>query len=102
MPVPASAPPAYPSFASCSSAVEPRHVGCGDGAAYPTEAEALGREALVPGSYRSEALRALAALDAAEGDTTSARARLAEARELARQAPDPWAEERAALELERL
>ena len=70
--------------------------------AYLTEAEALGREALVPGSYRSEALRALAALDAAEGDTESARGRLAEARELARQAPDPWAEQRATLDLQRL
>jgi predicted ATPase len=70
--------------------------------AYLTEAEALGREALVPGSYRSEALRSLAALDAAEGDTESARARLAEARELARQAPDPWAEQRATLDLQRL
>jgi predicted ATPase len=70
--------------------------------AYLTEAEALGRDALVPGSYRSEALRALAALDAAEGDTASARARLAEARELARQAPDPWAEQRATLDLRRL
>jgi len=56
----------------------------------------------VPGSYRSEALRALAALDAAEGDTESARGRLAEARELARQAPDPWAEQRATLDLQRL
>ena len=70
--------------------------------AYLTEAEALGREALVPGSYRSEALRALAELDAARGDTSSARARLAEARELARQAPDPWAEQRATLDLQRL
>jgi hypothetical protein len=70
--------------------------------AYLTEAEALGREALVPGSYRSEALRALAALDAAEGDTESARARLTEARDLARQAPDPWAEQRATLDLQRL
>jgi predicted ATPase len=70
--------------------------------AYLTEAEALGREALVPGSYRSEALRALAGLDAAEGDLASARTRLAEARELARQAPDPWAEQRATLDLQRL
>jgi hypothetical protein len=70
--------------------------------AYLTEAEALGREpwCLAPTARRRCAR--LAALDAAEGDTESARGRLAEARELARQAPDPWAEQRATLDLQRL
>jgi hypothetical protein len=50
----------------------------------------------------SEALRALGRLDADEGDHASAARRLTEAMELARSVLDPWAESRAAADLELL
>jgi tetratricopeptide (TPR) repeat protein len=66
------------------------------------EAEGIGAGGAVPGSYVSEALRALGRLDADEGDYTSAARRLAQAVQLARSVLDPWAERRAAADLERL
>ena len=67
-----------------------------------TEAERVAAHGAVPGSYVSEALRALGRLDADEGDHASATRRLKKAIELARRVLDPWAERRAADELERL
>jgi predicted ATPase len=67
-----------------------------------TEAEGIAADGAVPGSYVSEALRALGCLDADEGNHASAAKRLVEAVELARSVLDAWAEGRAAADLERL
>lgn len=68
-----------------------------------TEAERIAAAGgAVPGSYVSEALRALGSLDADEGDHASAARRLTEAIGLARSVLDPWAESRAAADLRRL
>jgi predicted ATPase len=67
-----------------------------------TEAEGAGRGGAVPASYVSEAVRALGRLDGDGGDHASAVRRLADAVELARSVMDPWAERRAASDLERL
>jgi hypothetical protein len=56
----------------------------------------------VPGSYVSEVLRALAALDAEAGDAASARRRLTRAIELARSVGDPLAERSAEADLTRI
>jgi predicted ATPase len=66
------------------------------------EADRIGGDGSVPGSYRSEAVRLLGNLDADDGDSDGARRRFAEALELARAVSDPWAEARAAADLERL
>ena len=67
-----------------------------------TEARALLEQAItlegqsiVPGSYRSEALRALGELEAAHGETETATRHLNAALIIAQQVPDPWAEDRA-------
>jgi predicted nucleic acid-binding protein len=67
---------------------------------YLTEAERIGSGGSVPGSYVSEALRALGRLEGEEGDFRAAKRRLDEALELARSVSDPWAEGRAARDLE--
>jgi predicted ATPase/class 3 adenylate cyclase len=64
------------------------------------EAERVGAESSVPGSYLSEALRLLGRLEAEAGDVDGARNRLTAALELARSVMDPWAERRAAADLE--
>jgi hypothetical protein len=56
----------------------------------------------VPGSYVSEVLRALAVLDAEDGDVDSALRRLSRAAELARSVGDPLAEHRAEADLARI
>ncbi len=66
------------------------------------EAERLGAESSVPGSYLSEALRLLGRLDAEAGDINGARARLTAALDLAQSVQDPWAERRAAADLDQL
>ncbi len=64
------------------------------------EAERLSAESSVPGSYVSEALRLLGRLDAESGDFDGARARLTAALDLAQSVLDPWAERRAAADLD--
>lgn len=59
------------------------------------EAERVGLTTVVPGSYVSEVMRALAMLDAQAGDVESARRRLDQAVGLARSVGDPIAERRA-------
>jgi predicted ATPase len=70
--------------------------------AFLSEAEAVGSSASVPGSYLSEVLRALGLLDAEGGDSAAAERRLGQAVELARSVLDPWAERRAASDLDRV
>jgi len=67
-----------------------------------TKAEAIAADGTVPGSYVSEALRALGRLDADEDDQASAARRLTKAIELAQSVLDPWAESRAVADLTRL
>jgi tetratricopeptide (TPR) repeat protein len=68
-----------------------------------TEAERTAADGgAVPGSYVSEALRALGCLDADVGDHVAAARRLREAIGLAQTVRDPWAEHRAAADLQRL
>jgi predicted ATPase len=67
-----------------------------------TEAERIGADGAVPGSYVSEVHRALGRLDADEGDPASASRRLEQAVTLARSVQDAWAERRALADLERL
>ena len=59
------------------------------------QAITLDGQSIVPGSYRSEALRALGELEAAHGETESATRHLDAALIIAQQVPDPWAEDRA-------
>jgi tetratricopeptide (TPR) repeat protein len=59
------------------------------------QAITLDGQSIVPGSYRSEALRALGQLEAAHGETESATRHLNAALIIAQQVPDPWAEDRA-------
>jgi predicted ATPase len=68
-----------------------------------TEAERTAADGgAVPGSYVSEALRALGCLDADEGDHVAAARRLRQAIGLAQSVRDPWAERRAAADLQHL
>ena len=67
---------------------------------YLTEAERIGSGGSVPGSYVSEVLRALGRLEGDEGDFRAAKRHLDEALQLARSVSDPWAERRAASDLE--
>ncbi|MGH3139576.1 MAG: ATP-binding protein [Gaiellales bacterium] len=67
-----------------------------------SEAEEAGAAGAVPGSYLAEVLRALGVLDGERGDLAAAERRLLQSVELARSVLDPWAERRAASDLERL
>ena len=67
-----------------------------------TEAQGIVADGAVPGSYMSETLRAFGRLDMNEGDHASAERRLIEAIRLARSVLDPWAERRAAADIELL
>jgi predicted ATPase len=66
------------------------------------EAERTGLAGSVPGSYVSEVVRALAVLDAEDGDLDSALRRLGQAAALARAVGDPLAEHRAEADLARI
>jgi predicted ATPase len=80
-----------------------RHDGEADRAlACLIEAEAAADGASVPGSYVSEVLRLHGVLEADAGNDEAARRRMRAALELARAVSDPWAEQRAADDLERL